>query len=90
MEVSISKNENAYLWQALYFSFFEMPNLGGRNFLAHNVPFNYTMKIGAGHYVGLMASNLVENVKHMIIDKNSLDNPYIKAKCILQQVLKRL
>jgi hypothetical protein len=29
--------------------------------------FNYTRKIGARHYVGLMASNLVENVKHMII-----------------------
>jgi len=49
MKVGISKNENAYLWQALYFSFFETPNLGGRNFLAHNVPFNYTMRIGAGY-----------------------------------------
>lgn len=90
MKVGISKNENAYLWQALYFSFFETPNLGGRNFLAHNVPFNYTMKIGPGYYVGLTASNLVENVKLMIIDKKSSDNTYIKAKCILQQVLKRL
>jgi hypothetical protein len=57
-----------------------MPNFGGRIFLAQNVRFNYTMKIGAGHYVGLMASNRVEDVKHMIIDKNSSDNPYIKAK----------
>jgi hypothetical protein len=48
------------------------------------------MKIGAGYYVGLTANNLVENVKLMIIDKNSSDNTYIKAKCILQQVLKRL
>jgi hypothetical protein len=38
----------------------------------------------------LYQHNLVENVKHMIIDKNSSENPYIKAKCILQQVLKRL
>ncbi len=80
MKVGISKNENAYIWQALYFSFFKTPNLGGRNFLAHNVLFNYTMRIGAGYYVGLMASNLVENMKHMINEQKFFRQSVYQSK----------